>query len=93
MADIPTKEEFQKMLKSERQELLAEIQTLLENTPTVGKRWLNNKDMMKLLSLSYTGLQNLRIKGFPFSKIGGTIYYDYKDVEAVMKKNRVEWPL
>ncbi|MBL4868269.1 MAG: helix-turn-helix domain-containing protein [Pseudomonadales bacterium] len=93
MADIPTREELSLMLMKERQELLGEIRTLISESPTEGKRWLKNKDMMKLLSLSYTGLQNLRIKGFPYSKIGGTIFYDYNDVLVMMKKNRVEWPL
>jgi len=52
------------------------------------QRWLRNADMKRLFGLSASGLQNLRASGkLPFTKIGGTIFYDFIEVGKMLKRN------
>ena len=51
-------------------------------------QWLKSKEVMKMLGLSSSGLQNLRIQGtIPFSKLGGQIYYNYDDISRILETN------
>jgi hypothetical protein len=44
-----------------------------------------------MLNISPGTLQNLRVsRVLPFTKIGGTVFYDYNDVMKVMQKNKSE---
>lgn len=72
-------------------ELLDEIKQLLQNqNGHTTKKWLKSPEVMKLLDVSPGTLQNLRIKGIlPYTKVGGTLYYDYKDIMNVLENNRV----
>lgn len=72
-------------------ELLKEIKTLLNNQSELQleKKWLKSDDILKLLRISKGTLQNLRLNGkLPYTKVGGVIYYDYGDVEKMMKRRR-----
>jgi len=54
------------------------------------KRWLRSKEIQQLLGLSSSGLQNLRVSGvIPYSRIQGSIYYNYDDITKVLEKNKV----
>lgn len=72
-------------------ELLEEIKLLLQNhTGQTTKKWLKSPEVMKLLGVSPGTLQNLRINGtLPYTKVGGILYYDYKDIVSVLENNRV----
>ena len=53
-------------------------------------KWLKSKDVQKMLGLSYNTLKSLRLKGvLPYSKIGGSIYYNYSDIISVLERNRI----
>lgn len=73
-------------------ELLDEIKELLQNHNNQPvKKWLKSPEVMKLLKISPGTLQNLRINGtIPYTKVGGILYYDYKDITEVLEKNRVD---
>ena len=53
------------------------------------KKWYRTADLKKILTLSASSIQSLRISGtLPFSKVNGTIFYDPKDVEEMILKNK-----
>jgi hypothetical protein len=73
-------------------ELLEEIKKLLNNPSGSGsgsKKWLKSTEVMKLLQISPGTLQNFRINGnLPFSRIGGSIYYDADEINKILMENR-----
>jgi hypothetical protein len=63
------------------------VETIRHATATqqAARPWLRNTDLRKMLGLSYSTLQNLRINGkLKYTKVGGTIFYRWEDVEAMM---------
>ena len=53
------------------------------------KKWLKSPDVRRILNLSAGTLQNLRLNGsLPFTKIGGVIYYDYADIQALLQSKK-----
>lgn len=76
-----TKEELQEF----KNELIEEIKDLFDYKSTEKKRWLKSTEVKELLNISSGTLQNLRINGtLRFSKVGGTLYYNYKDIEKLL---------
>jgi hypothetical protein len=69
-------------------ELLEEIRNILtEQKSVTSKKWLKSIEVRKLLNISPGTLQTLRIKGtLPFTKIGGTNYYNFTDIEKLLSK-------
>ena len=85
--EIITKEDLQLF----RRQLLEDLQQLLskKQPAQTQKQILKSAEVRKLLKISPATLQTLRINGtLPFSKIGGTIYYRYEDIEKLMDVNR-----
>lgn len=72
-------------------DLLQEIKKMIQSTETnTIKKWLKSKEVTKLLNISPGTLQNLRINGtLTYTKIGGTIYYDYMAIEKLLNTNKV----
>lgn len=72
-----------------KNEIVNEIKKLLQTSHSETKAWLKTSDVVDMLSCSSGTIQNLRVNGtLPFTKMGGTIYYAYNDVMAVMNKNK-----
>lgn len=69
-------------------ELLDEISKLLEETKDLKpKKWLKSTEVRKLLNISPGTLQTFRINGtLPYTKVGGTHYYNLNDIEKLMSK-------
>lgn len=69
-------------LPHELQQQLDEIKELIRKSNGLPKKqYLRSKDLSKLLGVSQSSLQNLRMAGvLPFKKIQGTILYDYDEV-------------
>lgn len=66
--------------------LLQDIERLFtsKSVPTA-KPWLKGTEVRKLLTISAGTLQALRVTGkLRSSKIGGTHYYRYEDIEKMM---------
>jgi len=72
-------------------ELLNSIKSLIKlQSDSTQKKWLKSLDVKKLLNISHSTLQTLRINGtIPYTKIGGTIYYDIDEINKVMKENSI----
>jgi Helix-turn-helix domain len=75
-----------------KRQLLFEIKTLLkeqQGEPT--KKWLKSREVRKLLNISPGTLQNLRVrKILPFTRIGGIIYHDAADIQAMLESKKME---
>ena len=82
--ELVTKQDFQDL----KNELLDEIRSIF-NPGQEKKEWLKSNDVMKLLGCSPGTLQNLRINGtLPFTKMGGTVYYNHADVIKMLNRNK-----
>lgn len=77
--------------KSDILELKESILESLQRTSTTSKprKWLRSKDVEEMLSISSSGLQNMRIKGtIPFIKLDGTILYEYEDILQILESRK-----
>jgi hypothetical protein len=74
-----------------KEALLSDIQKLLkEQNGQPNHRWLKAFEVKKILRLSDTKLQYLRDKGvIPFKKLGGVTYYDWHEIQELMKSPRL----
>jgi len=74
-----------------KMELLDDIKKLLSNkSGQLTKKWLKSPEVRELLGISPGTLQTLRINGtLPYTKMGGTLYYDYQEIIQVLQKNKV----
>ena len=78
---VITKEDLQQF----KTELLEGIRHLLKENSTEQKLWLRTSEVKKMLNISSGTLQNLRINGtLSCSKVGGTLYYNYKDIQKLL---------
>lgn len=77
-------------LKEFKIELLDEIRNIVSEQKTAtSKKWLKSVEVRKLLNISPGTLQTLRINGtLPYTKIGGTNYYNLTDIEKLLSKNK-----
>ncbi|WP_075589854.1 helix-turn-helix domain-containing protein [Labilibacter marinus] len=73
-------------------ELLEDIEKLLKKTAgNQQKKWLKSYEVRELLNISPGALQHLRVSGtLPYTKIGGTIYYDYGDIQDMISENKIQ---
>ena len=83
-AEIITREDLDLF----RKQLLQDITVLIKGKSTAQIEWLKSKDIRKMLGCSAGTLQNLRVNGLPFTKMGGTLYYKYEDVMKMMEVNK-----
>lgn len=72
-------------------ELLKDIEELLKSQlQPVQKKLLKSYEVRRLLNISAGTLQTLRDNGtLPYTKMGGALYYEYKDIERLLEKNKV----
>lgn len=83
--NIITKED----LKEFKTELLEDIKNLLSIKVSEQKLWLRSSEVKELLKISSGTLQNLRTSGaLTFTRVGGTLYYNYKDIEKMINVKR-----
>lgn len=77
-------------LQSFKAELLQELKQFLSTATTnKQKAWLRGHEVRKLLKVSAGTLQNLRVNGqLHPSKIGGSFYYDYREIESLLEKGK-----
>ncbi len=77
-------------LRDLKLELLESIKTMFnENHGKPAKKWLKSPDVRKLLNISPSTLQVLRINGtLPYTKLGGALYYDYEDIQKIFDENK-----
>tara|TARA_B100000315_G_C14399962_1_gene505992 strand:+ start:206 stop:466 length:261 start_codon:yes stop_codon:yes gene_type:complete len=81
--DIITKQD----LNDFKEDLIKEISSLVEDS--TNKEWLRSSEVMEMLSISSGTLQNLRInRDIPFTKMGGTLYYERAAVVKALNKSK-----
>lgn len=72
-----------------KQELLSEIEKLIDRKVGNANRWLKSDEVQRLLKISPGTLQTLRLNGtIPYSKIGGTIFYDLQDINRILDQSK-----
>ena len=75
-------------LQKAKEEIFSEIALITEKT-TTHKEWLRSAEVMEMLSISTGTLQNLRINDeIPYTKIGGTLFYERKEILKVLSDNK-----
>lgn len=53
-------------------------------------KWLRTKEAAKYLGISITQIHVLKSQGvLPFTKLGGSIYFDKSDIDKVLENNKV----
>lgn len=83
--EIITREDLDKF----RFQLLEDIKVLIQSKPESEKKWLRSGEVRKLLKISSSTLQNLRVTGkLHPSKIGGIMYYSYDEIEQLLKMQK-----
>ncbi|MDP9077737.1 MAG: helix-turn-helix domain-containing protein [Bacteroidota bacterium] len=81
--EVVTKEDLQIF----RQDLLNDIKSLLGKSDPQVKEWLKAAEVRKLLKISAGTLLTLRATGkLQYSKVGGTYYYRYLDIQSMLAK-------
>ncbi|MCK4500795.1 helix-turn-helix domain-containing protein [Candidatus Babeliales bacterium] len=84
---ITTKEDLREL----EERLAKRISDLISEKLSNRQKWLRSSDVRKMLSISPGTLQNLRInRQISYSRVGGTLYYRFDDVEELLTKNRTE---
>ena len=81
--DIITKQD----LDDFKEDLIKEVSSIVEDS--TNKEWLRSSEVMEMLSISSGTLQNLRInRDIPFTKMGGTLYYERAAVVKALNKSK-----
>ena len=75
-------------LQELKAEIISEIKLIIGNS-TTKKEWLRSSEVMEMLGISTGTLQNLRInRDIPFTKMGGTLYYERAEVVKALNKSK-----
>jgi len=76
--------------ESLKRELMIAFREVVHDQPQKpAKRWLKSHEVEDLLGLAPNTLQSLRDNGeLPFSKLGGTYYYDPDDIDKELQKRK-----
>ena len=63
----------------------------MDNSVKEETKWLKSNDVERMLKISTTKLQVMRLNGtMPYSKIGNTIFYDLNDVNKVINNHKLK---
>ena len=73
-------------LRQFKTELLEEFKTIVSKTKqSPPSRWLKSAQVRELLKISPGTLLNLRVNGhLRYTKVGGSFYYQYEDIELML---------
>jgi hypothetical protein len=89
-ASIITIEDLQEF----REDLIREITEIIDRKVTppekseTEREWIKSHQVQRLLGISPGTLQNLRVNGtLPYSKFGGVLFYDRKEVMRILEEN------
>jgi len=81
-------------LREFKEDLLQRLSKIIaDNYNSGAKKWVKSYEVRELLGISPGTLQNLRVNGtLPFTKVGGIIFYEVKDIQKMISKNKVSLP-
>ena len=73
-------------LRQFKTELLEELKSVIsKTTSSPHSKWLKSAQVRELLKISPGTLLNLRVSGhLRYSKVGGSFYYQYEDIERML---------
>lgn len=72
-------------------QLIQEIKDLLLSPDINTDKWMRSSEIRRFLKISPGTLQTLRVKGLlPYTKIGGVIFYNYRDVLRMLEGNKFQ---
>jgi hypothetical protein len=75
--------EFLDLIKEHIDQRLGKVAPVTEE-----RQWLKSNQVQRMLGISPGTLQTLRINGtIPYTKVGGIIFYDKKDIQKIMEDN------
>jgi len=72
-------------------ELFEKLKVMLDEhlKPHTSKKWLKTTEVLRMLKISPSTLQTLRLNGtLPYTKIGCTLYYDSQDINQILASNK-----
>lgn len=70
--------------------IMNELKEFVNNNSSQKPEYLRTKQVCALLQISQSALQNLRVQGQLESyRVGGTLYYKYAEVIALIEKGRM----
>ena len=53
------------------------------------RQWLKSHQVQRMLGIAPNTLSTLRINGtLPYTKVGGTIFYDKNDIDRILEENK-----
>lgn len=80
--ELITREDLQQF----KTELLSEFQTIVSRTKnTPDGKWLKSAQVRQILKISAGTLLSLRVNGhLRYTKVGGSFYYQYDDIESML---------
>jgi DNA-directed RNA polymerase subunit F len=75
-------------LRDFKNELLNELKQIMQPGQGQSKKWLKSSEVRKMLNISPSTLQNLRINGtLRFTRIGSIMYYKLEDINKILEGN------
>ena len=91
MPNVPDIEDMERIKREIIQAFREDLSIIKRNEERDPDRWLRGSDVKKLLGgISESTLYDMRVKGFlKGSRIMGTWYYRYSDIQQMMKNYEV----
>jgi len=84
--DLISKSDFENM----KQELVETTIKCITDNATIKMKWLRSKEVQKMLGISSSTLQNLRIRGtLPYYKVDGIIFFNNDEINEIIEKNKI----
>jgi len=79
-------------LREFKMELLDELKEIIKSIADEPKKqWLKSPQVKEIMGISAGTLANLRVNGtLPFSKVGGIILYEYKEIVKLIEDHKVD---
>lgn len=76
-------------LQEFRKQLLEDLRRMMQSeSPSPVKCWLKNAEVRKLLGISSNTIQRWRVAGkLRSTKVGGSHYYRYQDIEKLLNSD------
>ena len=88
---VTSTQELQRIVDTSVEAATMKVLSRIQSTTTAPKAWFTNKEAMDFLGLSKATLQRYRASGrLPYAKLGGNIYYRYKDLVAILETHLVD---
>jgi len=72
-----------------KNELFSEIKNIIhERNGKPAKQWLRSSEVRKMLGISPSTLQILRVNGsLSYAKVGGIVFYKYEEIIKLLESN------